>query len=803
MAENFDKLRTQRKFARQSFWSKLGLSFSGSKETGTKKPKLSQDSNNADRKKRMKEVRKEEIKILETELQRETTKSKGVPSVKMMNLNRQIQVLKAYNEAVDDFGEKYRTLGEAKKAVKEKRSKERELYLKDQVFEEKYKFFLRIQDLQKALREFEETASRVFLDFRNNGNTESEKFYEELRTEIGKIETELQTLEVGNPIEFRSAYLLSLSEDLKKEGHIAQVGSVQEYLEQIKIRMTIGKPMFLHGPTGTGKTSLARFASKELTGKNPEIIYCNPQTRESNIYGRTGISVEGGASKTFFDFGPLARAMQNGSVCIFDEFTALPKDQMSMIKGIMNAKVGDTVSIPGNGSIKIQTGFQLIFTANLKTEKNLERNDLPPEVANEFAQNNLEINYTQPIEAYDIFLSRIVDSKGQAEFSRYDLEETVPNLLKAMKDIQDGYNGVMSQEVATLSGVGDLGKVKALKKLVMNQRTIENIIEGWKVVSKKDRQISFVEFLDERLATELNFGEYKEDKLFVAKILASHGLLRTLNTEQILKISESELSVSNWTEIKDQELKASKKVEILNIRQLSELDPFEIKKEKASKQVDEVMDEARKVDAGNGTPARTENFKGQKTEAQINAERDFLIKAAKKSWSQTYPTKPVEKFALDTFDYKTKITADPSKAGEVTHLNQPTPKDLETLFKKVKPEIMNPNTDKDFQAWAKKNNITSIKRYHFAEYTVKVLSKKYYIPGLDYWKWVQENPTNANLANIKDGNWYYMPSSLFRVSNGGCRVPVVGWNGSEFAPGGAWLGRDLASLDRVLLLPRS
>ncbi len=803
MAENFDKLRTQRKFARQSFWSKLGLNFSSPKETGSKKPKLSKDSSNADRKTRMKEVRKEEIEILETELQRETAKSKGVPSVKMMNLNRQIQVLKAYNEAVDDFGEKYRTLGDAKRAVKEKRSKERELYLKNEVFEDKYKFFLRIQDLQKALREFEETASRVFLDFRSNGNTESEKFYEELRTEIGKIETELQTLEVGNPIEFRSAYLLSLSEDLKKEGHIAQVESVQEYLEQIKIRMTIGKPMFLHGPTGTGKTSLARFASKELTGKNPEIIYCNPQTRESNIYGRTGISVEDGASKTFFDFGPLARAMQNGSVCIFDEFTALPKDQMSMIKGIMNAKVGDTVSIPGNGSIKIQIGFQLIFTANLKTEKNLERNDLPPEVANEFAQNNLEINYTQPIEAFDIFLSRIVDSKGQAEFSRYDLEETVPNLLKAMKDIQDGYNGVMSQEVATLSGVGDLGKVKALKKLVMNQRTIENIIEGWKVVSKKDKQISFVEFLDERLATELNFGEYKEDKLFVAKILASHGLLRTLNTDEKIKISESELSVSNWTEIKDQELKASKKVEVLNIKQLSELDPFELKKQKATKQVDEVMDEARKGEAENGTPVRTENFKGQKTEAQINAERDFLIKTAKKSWSQTYPPKTVEKFALDTFDFKTKITADQSKAGEVTHLNQPTPKDLENLFKKVKPEIMNPNTDKDFQAWAKKNNITSIKRYHFVEYTAKVLSKKYYIPGLDYWKWIQENPNNPNLANIKDGNWYYTPSSLFRHSNGNCDVPMVNWNGSEFKPNGNWLDNDVNSNDRVLLLPRS
>lgn len=811
MAENFDKLRAQRKFTRQSFWSRLGLNFSSPKDSENKKPKLSLDASNADRKKRMKEVRMEEIDFLEQELKKETAKSKGVPSVKMMSLNRQIQVLKAYNGAVDDFGEKYRTLGEAKKAVKEKRNEERELYLRDQVFEEKYKFFLRIQDLQKALRGFEETASRAFLDFRYNGNSESEKFYEELKGEIGKIETELQTLETDNPVEFRSAYLLSLSEDLKKEGHIAQVESVREYLEQIKIRMTIGRPMFLHGPTGTGKTSLAKFASKELTGKNAEVVYCNPQTRESNIYGRTGISVEGGASKTFFDFGPLAKALRNGTVCIFDEFSALPRDQMSMIKGLLSYKVGDSVPVPGNGTEIMRDGFQLIFTANLKSEKNLERNDLPPEVANEFAQNNLEINYTQPIEAYDIFLSRIVDEKGETEFSRYDLEETVPNLLKAMKDIQDGYNGVMSHEVATLSGIGDLGKVKSLKKLVMNQRTMGDIIESWKVVRKKDKQISFVEFLDKALATELNFGEYKEDKLLVAKILASHGLLRTLNLEDDIKISESELSVSNWTEIKSQELQASQKREVLNIKQLSELDPFEIKKKKATKQVDEVMDEVLKGEkdgvSTDGSDDGSENFKGQKTETQLNSERDFLIKVAKSDWSQTYPARPVEKFTLETFDFKSKITPDQGKVGEVTHLNQPTLEDLENLFKKVKPEIFNPNTDQAFIQWRDKERIETkvtgtTKRYEFAEYTAKVLSKKYYIPGFDYWKWIQENPNNPNLANIKDGNWYYTPSSLFRRADGCCRVPTVNWRGSEFDPYGPWLDSVVLSEDRVLLLPR-
>jgi hypothetical protein len=31
------------------------------------------------------------------------------------------------------------------------------------------------------------------------------------------------------------------------------------------------------------------MVAQNFAGKNPEMVYCNPQTRESNVWGRTAI----------------------------------------------------------------------------------------------------------------------------------------------------------------------------------------------------------------------------------------------------------------------------------------------------------------------------------------------------------------------------------------------------------------------------------------------------------------------------------------------------------------------------------
>ncbi len=158
-----------------------------------------------------------------------------------------------------------------------------------------------------------------------------------LKTIQTEIEERKKALEKMDPLVLRQAELIQYKKDLSQSGHICITPNVEKDLEAIGERMLTGKPMFLHGPTGTGKTSLARFAATHFTGKNPEMIFCNPQTRESNVWGKTGIKpTKDGAIETVEIYGPLARAMKDGKIVIFDEFTALPKEQMVFIKGVFN-----------------------------------------------------------------------------------------------------------------------------------------------------------------------------------------------------------------------------------------------------------------------------------------------------------------------------------------------------------------------------------------------------------------------------------------------------------------------------------
>lgn len=112
---------------------------------------------------------------------------------------------------------------------------------------------------------------------------------ESIRSEKTTLSEKNISLEKKDPLAARAVELVRYKKGLHKEGHIAPTPSAEKNLSEIGMRMTVGKPMFLHGPTGTGKTSLGRFAAERFTGESPEMVYCNPQTRESNIWGKTGI----------------------------------------------------------------------------------------------------------------------------------------------------------------------------------------------------------------------------------------------------------------------------------------------------------------------------------------------------------------------------------------------------------------------------------------------------------------------------------------------------------------------------------
>lgn len=628
-----------------------------------------------------------------------------------------------------------------------------------------------------------------------SARTVNDRILPKIRERRAALQASIQGIEHSDPVTFRAHELIFYKKGLHREGHIALVPSVREYLNEIGARMIVGKPIFLHGPTGTGKTSLARYAAEHFTGQRSEMVYCNPQTRESNIWGKQGIRpAEGkagqrGAIETVDIYGPLTKAMR-GHTVIFDEFTALPQEQMVFVKGIFNAKPGDMVNVMGNGMVEIQPGFQMIFTANLKSEKNKERQELPPEIAREFEQNNLEINYTPKEEAYDIMLARLMNHDGSADLSEYDLNETLPKLCRAMEEIQTAYTDQTSHDTARLTQtLGPSNKAPGLKKLVLTQGTVENILEGWRTEKRiTSNPQTFAEYVDRRLRTALTFKEYPAaDRILAAKILASVGLLRTV-TPRELDLPDN---VFAFDAAKSQrkgeldELKQKSGEESRHtLKQLADLDPFGKRRQKAADIAEEFMPEGSAEPEVSAEAAKTElkDFLGGTYKLWYSNTDQATIDAAAERIPEFMRPNDIDWAAK-------KADTDISKFGEYTLNPETSGIDWESVPpEKIKIEKL-------------PDELNGRSLAEVARYILDTYSSRYHLPGIEYWKYIIEHPDKAPDIS-KDGNYYFFFGSMLRYANGSWSVPFADWDGSRFRRGADWLGLGWHSGYRVVLLEK-
>lgn len=90
------------------------------------------------------------------------------------------------------------------------------------------------------------------------------------------------------------------------------------------------------------------------------------------------------------------------------------------------------------------------------------------------------------------------------------------------------------------------------------------------------------------------------------------------------------------------------------------------------------------------------------------------------------------------------------------------------------------------------------------QYVVDTYGDEYHIPGIEYWKWMIENPDKVDVIEprLKDGNYYYFPGSTLCDSGGSWSVPGAFWFGGEFYRGASWLEDGWSSRSRVLLLEK-
>jgi cobaltochelatase CobS len=124
-----------------------------------------------------------------------------------------------------------------------------------------------------------------------------------------------------------------------------------------------GDGLYLSGPTGCGKTSIFLETAARL---NWPVRRVNAHSRMElqDIVGAWGIApVKGGGTATVFRYGPLAKAMKEGSIFILDEIDLLDP---SIAAGLNPVLEGNPLVLADNGGeiIRPSSGFRFVATGN-------------------------------------------------------------------------------------------------------------------------------------------------------------------------------------------------------------------------------------------------------------------------------------------------------------------------------------------------------------------------------------------------------------------------------------------------------
>ncbi len=92
-------------------------------------------------------------------------------------------------------------------------------------------------------------------------------------------------------------------------------------------------------------------------------------------------------------------------------------------------------------------------------------------------------------------------------------------------------------------------------------------------------------------------------------------------------------------------------------------------------------------------------------------------------------------------------------------------------------------------------------RSEVAKAVVGQYGTEYHIPGLEYEKYLLDNPDKVP-AELKDGNWYYFFGSTLRARFGGSDLPYVSFDDGKLNRHARWLDGKWNFNDHVILLEK-
>jgi MoxR-like ATPase len=130
-----------------------------------------------------------------------------------------------------------------------------------------------------------------------------------------------------------------------------------------RVLLEVGKPplILLVGEPGCGKTTFAKHAAEQITGRPPLVLSGSPEAEQSHLFGRWTLA----GDETRFIDGPLPAALKSGRWLLIEEFSQIPIECRASLLPLRDQ---DEISNPLTGEVlPIPPEFRLIATSNSET----------------------------------------------------------------------------------------------------------------------------------------------------------------------------------------------------------------------------------------------------------------------------------------------------------------------------------------------------------------------------------------------------------------------------------------------------
>jgi nitric oxide reductase NorQ protein len=134
--------------------------------------------------------------------------------------------------------------------------------------------------------------------------------------------------------------------------------------------------VMLKGPTGCGKTRFVEHMAARL-GRPLVLISCHDDLSASDLVGRFLIRHDG----TYWNDGPLTRAVREGAICYLDEIVEARQDTVVVIHPLTDYRRLLAIDKTGE-TIEAAPGFQLVVSYNPGYQRMLK--DLKPSTRQRF-----------------------------------------------------------------------------------------------------------------------------------------------------------------------------------------------------------------------------------------------------------------------------------------------------------------------------------------------------------------------------------------------------------------------------------